>query len=273
MTPLKKRVMRHRESLSGTIPGPDATLHPPNVQGRFGEFSDTVTRAGARVSGDRGNNGFWAMKGFIMPSNAFSEFGREVKRPFEVHENCYDCTEFHGGCMGWRASRDFACEGFSRLPNVMPGTYGQRVPASRKSERAEYQPAGRYMAPGKSYCESSSAAGGNIHTETTDLLHEIHKAKVRTCGCGAPLPKGRRLCDTCRTQNRRKAKRDYMRTYMAQWRSVEVDAGSRMLSTHSATPSTQAGGGDLVLTGLPVRGACSGQSSVLTEGVLTGGRT
>jgi len=236
-----------------------------NGQDRFGEFLYTVTRAGARVSGDRGSNGLWALKGFIMPFNTFPEFGEQLRRSFEIHENCFDCADFYDGCGGWRASRDFACEDFNRLPAVMPGTYGQRFPQSRRSERAEYQPAGRYMALGKSYCESSSAAGGNTHTETTDLPHEIRRAKVRTCGCGAILPKGKRLCDTCRTQNRRQTKRHYMRTYMGQRRSAAVDAGSDVPFPAAATQSTRASGGDSALTGLPDRDACSGTTSVLTK--------
>jgi hypothetical protein len=208
-----------------------------------------------------------------MPFNTFPKFGEQLKRLFELRENCYDCAEFYDGCGGWRASRDFACEGFNRLPDVIAGTYGQRFPQSRKSERAEYPPVGIYMAPGKRYCESSSAVGGNTNAETTNLPHEIRRAKVRTCGCGAALPKGKRLCDQCRTENRRQTKREYMRTYMEQQRSAAVDAGSDVPFPAAATQSTQASGDDLSLTGLPVRGACSDRTSVLTNGVLTGGRT
>ena len=185
-----------------------------------------------------------------MQFKAFPEFGKELKRPFEVHENCYDCADFYDDCKGWRASRGFACEDFNRLPNVVPGTYGQRFPASRRSELAKHQAAERDIAPGKSYRESSSTAGGDAHAEVAGLSHEIHKTKVRACGCGAILPKGRRLCDQCRTQNRRQTKRDYMRTYMEQRRAVAVGSDSGTPFPATATQSVQAGGGDLAVTGL-----------------------
>ena len=54
-----------------------------------------------------------------MPFKTFPEFGKELRRAFEVHENCYDCTEFYYGCEGWRASRVFACGNFNRLPDVI----------------------------------------------------------------------------------------------------------------------------------------------------------
>jgi len=197
-----------------------------------------------------------------MPFKTFSEFGRELTGAFNMHENCYDCAGFYDGCEGWRASRDFTCADFHRLPKVAPGTYGQRFPASRRSERAEYQPA-----------DTDIVAGGDTCVEVASLSHKIHRAKTRTCGCGAILPTGRRLCDICRTENRRKAKRDYMRTYMEQRRSAAVHSGSHMPFPATAMPSTQAEGDDLTLTGLWPRVPASGQTSVLTNGVLTGGRT
>jgi hypothetical protein len=200
-----------------------------------------------------------------MPFNTFPEFGKQLRRSFELHENCLDCADFYDGCGGWRASRGFACEDFNRLPDVMPGTYGQRFPASCRSERAEYRPAGRHMALGKSYRELSSAAGGNTHTEATDLPHEIRRAKVRTCGCGAILPKGKRLCEECRAENRQQTKRDYMRSYMEQRRSAVIDAGSDVPLPATAMQSTWASGGDSRLAGLPDRNTHSGTTSVLTK--------
>jgi hypothetical protein len=191
-----------------------------------------------------------AVKGLIMPFKTFPEFGKELRRPFEVHENCYDCAEFYEGCKGWRASRDFACEGFNRLPNVMPGTYGQRFPPSRRSEFAKHPWAERNITPGKSHRESSSAAGEDTYAEVAGLSHEVHKARIRACGCGAILPKGRRLCDPCRIQNRRQTKRGYMRTYMKEHRPATIGSDPHVPSKAAGTLSTQAGGGDLLLTGL-----------------------
>lgn len=36
----------------------------------------------------------------------------------------------------------------------------------------------------------------------------------RLCYCGEPMAKGKRLCDSCRTRNRRRTKREHMRQYM-----------------------------------------------------------
>jgi len=67
----------------------------------------------------------------------FPDFGRELQRPFEVHEDCYDCAEFYYDCKGWRGSMDFACRDFNRLPDVLPGTCGQIFPPSRMRGRKE----------------------------------------------------------------------------------------------------------------------------------------
>jgi hypothetical protein len=123
------------------------------------------------------------------------------------------------------------------------------------------------MALGKSYPELSSAAGGNAHTETTDLPHEIRRAKVRTCGCGAILPKGKRLCEQCRTENRQQTKREYMRIYMEQRRAVVVGIDSDVPFPATATLSTRGSGGDLSLTGLWPGVPAPGQISVLTRNV------
>jgi hypothetical protein len=58
----------------------------------------------------------------------FPDFGKELRRPFAVHENCYDCADFYDGCTGWRASREFDCHRYYRLPDVLPGTSGQTFP-------------------------------------------------------------------------------------------------------------------------------------------------
>jgi len=74
---------------------------------------------------------------------AHPDFGEEVKRPFEVHENCYDCAEVYGpgrgvvGCNAWPASKAFNCADFLRLPDVMPGMNGQVFPPSRMGDRKE----------------------------------------------------------------------------------------------------------------------------------------
>ena len=61
----------------------------------------------------------------------FPDVRKELKRPFEVHESCYDCVELHHGRNGWPAGKPGRCTDCLRLPDVMPGTYGQAIPPSR----------------------------------------------------------------------------------------------------------------------------------------------
>lgn len=80
----------------------------------------------------------------------FPDFGKELRRPFEVHEICYDCAEFYGpghgerGCDAWPANKPMftpdhkhlMCLDFLRLPDVMPGEpTGQIFPPSRMKDR------------------------------------------------------------------------------------------------------------------------------------------
>jgi hypothetical protein len=146
--------------------------------------------------------------------NEFPEFGKELQRSFEVHENCYDCAAFYDGCKGWRASRDFDCRDFHRRPDVgIDGRRGQEFPPSRRKSRTQPEP-----------IEQRDAVGAPaIDTPPRDPppSRPRHSGKpgARICGCGAVLPKGKRLCDTCRTQSRRRTKRRHMKGYMRKRRS------------------------------------------------------
>ena len=122
----------------------------------------------------------------------FPDFGKELRRPFAVHDRCCDCAEFYGGCNAWPESTAFCCADYLRLPDVMPGTCGQVIPPSRMKDRRE--PSG--LRTNRSAGEQESAA----KPQTT-----------RQCPCGAPLPKYRQYCDDCRQQNRRESMRQYMR--------------------------------------------------------------
>jgi hypothetical protein len=64
-----------------------------------------------------------------MITRSFPDIDERLSRPFPVHENCYDCAEFHHGCHAWPEKRPFACADYYRLPDVMPGTCGQVIPA------------------------------------------------------------------------------------------------------------------------------------------------
>jgi len=74
-----------------------------------------------------------------MQARAIQEFGKELHRDFEVHENCYDCGEFYDGCEGWRPSQDFDYRRYYRLPNVLPGTCGQRIPPPRRQPPVSFE--------------------------------------------------------------------------------------------------------------------------------------
>jgi len=50
-----------------------------------------------------------------------SDFGKEVRRPFDVHAHCYDCQKFVDGCKGWSAYREFACKKIKLYRRVEPG--------------------------------------------------------------------------------------------------------------------------------------------------------
>ncbi len=188
------------------------------------------------------------------------EFGAELKRPFPVHEHCYDCAEFYYGCMGWRAAKDFACKGYNRLPDVMPGTYGQVFPPSRRSGLIGNQRAERTIPVGRSHSE-------HIPSEGVRLSPEVHNAEVRTCGCGAILPKSKRFCDSCRIQNRRRTKRAYMRGYMEQRRSA-VGSGSGVLSPAPGMPFVRAAAEKVPSIRPTSGGTRFGRSSVLTQVTL-----
>jgi len=67
-----------------------------------------------------------------------TDFGKELDRPLEVHENCADCGGYYDGCPAWPAARDFACRIVTRLPDVMPGTCGQRFPVTSRKLPDDY---------------------------------------------------------------------------------------------------------------------------------------
>ena len=67
-----------------------------------------------------------------------TDLGKELDRPFEVAEECYDCNGFHNGCVAWPADRKFACHVYNPLPDVMPGEHGQRFPATFRKLPDDY---------------------------------------------------------------------------------------------------------------------------------------
>jgi hypothetical protein len=150
---------------------------------------------------------------------ATPEFGKDVRRDFEVSSFCYDCAVFYDGCPAWRASRDFACRDFNRLPDVgIDGKLGQEFPPSRRRTNAgpepapepiEQQPVESSQGPALEQDQASLTA---IDTPQMDWPTR----RPRICDCGAELPKGKRLCETYRTENRRRTLRTYMQNYRKQ---------------------------------------------------------
>ena len=138
----------------------------------------------------------------------FPNFGKELRRPFEVHAICYDCADFYDDCRGYPADRDKGqnrpqCEKYQRLADVMPGTCGQRFPETRNERPAERQ-------------EDPAPAEQKRQPRPTRP-----KGEPRLCDCGATLPKGRRLCDLCRAANRRATMREAKRRYRAASTAVQ----------------------------------------------------
>jgi len=171
------------------------------------------------------------------------DFDKEVQRPFDVHENCYDCAEFYDGCKAWPQSKEFNCADFHRLPDVMPGTCGQVFPPSRMRSRRE--PRER---------KSSTVPTGDGAPVTAD--------GNRYCECGASLLRGKRLCDRCRIQNRRKTMREHMRHKRA---SVAVDIDSGWPFSAAATHATRPGGEENTQGGTPGRSSPLGGNFCITK--------
>jgi hypothetical protein len=139
------------------------------------------------------------------------EFGKELRRAFEVHENCYDCAEFYGPgrgvvvCNAWPASKAFNCADFLRLPDVMPGTSGQVFPPSRMGDRKEPRIRSSSGAPVRPRVQPEKPPARqlpqtNPHREYPAANYGL--AGERLCQCGARLPKRKKCCETCREKRR-----------------------------------------------------------------------
>lgn len=174
-----------------------------------------------------------------MNTRRYPDFGNEPKRPFEVCEHCYDCTEFYSDCNAWPQSKSFRCADYHPLPDVLPGTCGQAFPPSRMQGRKEPR---ELAAP------------------------DMPPSEPRHCDCGETLAKGRRLCDQCRSERRRQTKRDAMRTYRKQRQSATVQPDSDVPLPAQGRLSTHALGHDLPSKGTRGRNRRFRQTTVLHEG-------
>jgi hypothetical protein len=197
-----------------------------------------------------------------MPFNKFPEFGEQLKRLFEVHENCYDCAEFYDGCNAWPENKPFDCVDYYPLPDVMPGTCGQVFPPSRmqgrrepQSRRQRFPPTSRKLAaiPVGSKLEDQLEAGTTPSTAMGRLPQRPPRRTCRPspianrglsgerlCECGAVLHKRRRCCDACRLTRREETMRQRRSREQP---SAAVDAGSGVPFTHAGMLSKRVGGG------------------------------
>jgi len=191
--------------------------------------------------------------------NRFPDFGQELRRPFEVHENCYDCAGFYDGCRAWPAAKAFACRIVQPLPDVPAGTCGQRFPATARKlppipaySKLEGQPGPVEHQPVESIPSPAPEPEVDIPAPVESPLRTrpVHPPEQtrrpsptanrgpngeRLCQCGALLPKRKRCCDTCRRERRE----DTMRRRMSPERiSTAVDGGSGVPATYAGTLST-----------------------------------
>jgi hypothetical protein len=192
--------------------------------------------------------------------NRFPDFDQELRRGFDVDERCLDCVELYHGCSAQPENPDSRCADYFPLPDVgVNGETGQKIPPSKMGGRKEPRIRGSGTVPTQVQEKPESSPAGQ-HDKPAKL-------KVRTCGCGVRLPRGKRLCDGCRIGGRRQTKRQYMRTYMRQRRSGVIGSDSGMPFPAQGTHVARAGGEDRPLTGHPIGVPRCEQTSVLTGGV------
>ncbi len=190
--------------------------------------------------------------------HTFPDFDRDVRRPFAVDEDCYDCGEFYHGCNGCPASAPARCRDRLRLPDVPAGTTGQTIPPSRMGERKEPRLCQETTADHQEPARTPAPAP--VRRKDTRTKPAASPAGPRLCGCGATLPKGRRLCDTCRAQSRRQTMREYMRTRRATPPEFRPVSGMPLSAT--ATHATRATAGNLLPVGHPAGVGRSEQTTV-----------
>jgi len=190
------------------------------------------------------------------------EFGKELRRPFPVHENCYDCAEFYGpghgvpGCNAWPASKDFACLDFLRLPDVgVNGQTGQEIPPSRMGGRREPRIRSAASTPTRVQVQPKNPpippainapprdpSTGQPQKQTRQQSPAANPGPCgeRLCGCGAPLRKRQRCCEICRLRRREETIR---RRRSRERPSAAVSDVSGVPSTGPGTLSTPCGSG------------------------------
>ncbi len=164
--------------------------------------------------------------------NTGQVFDAEIRRPFPVHEHCFDCTELYHGCKARPASTDFACRDYFPLPVVgIDGRTGQEIPPSRMKERRrstdiaggptrepleprlprsqsrspdhlpepiEQTQTTETPAPAKPKAKPTDGANGRTPSPAASYGPDGE----RLCECGAALKKRQRCCEACRQKRR-----------------------------------------------------------------------
>jgi len=171
--------------------------------------------------------------------NRFPDFGKELRRDFEVDAGCYDCVEFYGpghgqpGCNARPAQPRIYCLDYFPLPPVgVNGKTGQEFPPSRMGgrkeprlrmrnsapvearEQAENPPARKQTQAKPEPIEQDPPESGDQVPKQTRQQSPAGKpgldGKRRCgCGCGTVLKKRERCCAACRLQGRKNALERY----------------------------------------------------------------
>ena len=154
----------------------------------------------------------------------FPDFGKEMHRPFNVDERCYDCAEFYGpghgqpGCNAMPANPNARCLDYLRLPDVgVDGQTGQEIPPSRMGGRKEP----RITLSAKTINDPpADPAANKAKARTIASINPQPERQPspagnpgpdgdRRCSCGAILRKRQRCCANCRAKRRKDSKLRY----------------------------------------------------------------
>ena len=167
-----------------------------------------------------------------------------------MDERCFECAELYHGCNATPENPAAHCADRLRLPDAMRGTCGQTFPPSRMQDRTE--PRIRLVAAAPVQVQAQSKNSPASRPARAPALRKPAAPRIgpRLGGCGAILPKGKRLCDACRTESRRQTKRGYMRSYMEQRHSPTSGSDPGVPFPGPATHATHVSGEDRRSAGL-----------------------
>ena len=146
----------------------------------------------------------------------FPDFGKELRGPFMVDEQCFDCAELYHGRNATPENSAAHCADRLRLPDVMRGTCGQTFLLSRMQDPTEPRIRLVAAAPVQVQAQPKNSPASRPAPARARRKPAAPRIGPRLCGCGAILPKGKRLCDAC---GQRAADRPIAGTCGATWNS------------------------------------------------------